>query len=145
MPKAGCIFCKIVCGEAPCARVFEDERTLAFMDIQPLSRGHLLVIPKQHAENLFEISAEDLTAVAMTSHRVAPVLRRVLEPEGLRVIQLNGAAAGQTVFHYHSHLLPKNADEPDPATLLLHHRKRGDLEELEAVAARLRPEIARGA
>ena len=115
------------------------------MDIQPLSRGHLLVIPKQHAENLFEISAEDLAAVALTSRRLAPVLKKVLQPEGLRVIQLNGAAAGQTIFHYHAHLLPKNADQPDPTTLLLQHRKPGDLEELEALAARLRAEVTRQA
>ena len=113
MSQVSCIFCRIVGGDAPCARVFEDERTLAFMDIQPLSRGHLLVIPKQHAENLFEISAEDLAAVALTSRRLAPVLKSVVQPEGLRVIQLNGAAAGQTVFHYHMHLLPKFANEED--------------------------------
>ena len=129
-------------GDAPAARVYEDEQTLAFMDIAPLSRGHLLVIPREHAENLFEISADSLAAVARTSHRLAPVLRQVLEPEGLRVLQLNGAAAGQTVFHYHMHLLPKNAGEPDIGSAALLDRRMAEPQELESLAAQLRAALA---
>ena len=111
--KADCIFCKIVAGTAPSAKVYEDDHTLAFMDLMPVSRGHTLVIPKSHSENLFEIEAPLLAAVADTSHRLAPAIRQAFEPDGLRIFQLNGAAAGQTVFHYHMHLLPKFADQED--------------------------------
>ena len=142
MSGDACIFCRIVEGDAPAAHVYEDEQTLAFMDIAPLSRGHLLVIPREHAENLYEISADSLAAVARTSHRIAPVLRRVLEPEGLRILQLNGAAAGQTVFHYHMHLLPKNADEPDIGSAALRDRRMADPGELETLAAQLRDALS---
>ena len=135
MATKACIFCQIAKGDAPAALVYEDERTLAFMDIAPLSRGHLLVIPREHVENLYEISADGLAAVARLSHRLAPVLRRVLEPEGLRILQLNGAAAGQTVFHYHMHLLPKNADEPDIGPAVLRDRRMAEPEELKSLAA----------
>ena len=108
-----CIFCKIVAGTAPSAKVYEDQHTLAFMDLMPVSRGHTLVIPKEHSENLYEIDNPTLAAVAATSHLLAPAIRRAFEPDGLRIFQLNGAAAGQTVFHYHMHLLPKFANEED--------------------------------
>ena len=142
MSVGACIFCKIVAGEEPAARVYEDDQTLAFMDIAPLARGHLLVIPREHVENLFEISADGLAAVARTSHRLAPVLRQVLEPEGLRVLQLNGAAAGQTVFHYHMHLLPKNAGEPDIGSAGLRDRRMADPGELETLAAQFRDALS---
>ena len=111
--KADCIFCKIVAGTAPSAKVYEDDHTLAFMDLMPVSRGHTLVIPKSHYENLFEIEAPLLAAVADVSHKLAPAIQSAFEPDGLRIFQLNGAAAGQTVFHYHMHLLPKFADQED--------------------------------
>ena len=142
MSSDACIFCQIVRGEAPAAHVYEDEQTLAFMDIAPLSRGHLLVIPREHAENLYEISADSLAAVVRTSHRIAPALRRVLEPEGLRILQLNGAPAGQTVFHYHMHLLPKNAGEPDIGSAGLRDRRMADRGELETLAAQFRDALS---
>ena len=142
MSQDACIFCQIVRGDAPAAHVYEDKQTLVFMDIAPLSRGHLLVIPREHVENLYEISADSLAAVARTSHRIAPVLRRVLEPEGLRILQLNGAAAGQTVFHYHMHLLPKNAGEPDIGSAGLRDRRMADRGELETLAAQFRDALS---
>ena len=142
MSSDACIFCQIVRGDAPAAHVYEDEQTLAFMDIAPLSRGHLLVIPREHAENLYEISADSLAAVVRTSHRIAPALRRVLEPEGLRILQLNGAPAGQTVFHYHMHLLPKNAGEPDIGSDGLRDRRMADRGELETLAAQFRDALS---
>ena len=140
MSQDACIFCQIVRGDAPAAHVYEDEQTLVFMDIAPLSRGHLLVIPREHAENLYEISADSLAAVARTSHRIAPVLRRVLEPEGLRILQLNGAAAGQTVFHYHVHLIPREDGEGFDFA----NRKAADRGELSRLAARLMESLQRG-
>ena len=130
---APCIFCEIVAGRAPGHRVFEDDQTLALMDIFPVAPGHTLVITKAHAANIFEASAESLRAVAATSKRIAEVIRRELAPDGLGVFQLNGAAAGQTVFHYHLHLIPRSAGE----ALKLQTRVRGDDAELSSLSARL--------
>jgi histidine triad (HIT) family protein len=101
------IFSRIVAGEIPSTKVYEDELTFAFMDISPASRGHTLVIPKREYADLFEIPAEDLAAVIATVQRVAKALKAALQPDGLNIIQNNGAAAGQTVFHLHVHLIPR--------------------------------------
>ncbi len=138
MSASDCIFCAIANGKAPAAMVFEDEECLAFMDIMPLARGHVLVIPRRHAENLFDLEAEEAAAVARVAKRLAHALQDLLQPLGLRVFQLNGAAAGQTVFHYHMHLLPRNADEPDVNPAALHGRKPADRAELEELAGRIR-------
>jgi histidine triad (HIT) family protein len=128
-----CIFCRIVRGDLPAYRVFEDEATLAFMDIFPVTDGHVLVIPKSHCADVFDASEEALRAVASAAHRVAAAIRAALAPAGLMVFQLNGAAAGQTVFHYHMHLMPRRPDEP----LALHSRVPGRPERLAEVAALL--------
>ena len=128
-----CIFCRIVAGDAGCARVHEDAETLTFMDIFPVSRGHTLVITKAHFANVFEASGEALAAVARRARVAARALREELRPDGLGVFQLNGAAAGQTVFHYHMHLIPRREGEP----FTLHGRERADDGELEALARRL--------
>ncbi len=129
-----CIFCKIVCGEAPAHRVGEDEHSLAFLDIFPVTDGHTLVITKEHYKDVFDAEPSALQAVAASAKRVAHALQHVLEPDGLMVFQLNGPAAGQTVFHYHMHLMPRADGEP----LQLHARKPGDPALLEALAARLK-------
>ena len=133
-----CIFCKIVCGSAPCFRVCEDELTLTFMDIFPVAPGHSLVISKEHFENIFEMPPDTMAAVARASRRLAGAIRSELQPEGLGLFQLNGAAAGQTVFHYHQHLIPRSSGE----TLKLHTRVRGDDEELRAVSVKLANKLA---
>jgi histidine triad (HIT) family protein len=131
--EAGCIFCRIVRGEAPCHRVCEDDQTLAMMDIFPVTDGHTLVITKQHFPDIFAATESALTAVAATAHRVAAAIRAVLHPDGLMVFQLNGAAAMQTVFHYHMHLMPRAAGAP----LALHTRVPGDPARLADLAQRL--------
>jgi histidine triad (HIT) family protein len=128
-----CIFCKIIAGQVPTHRVYEDARVLAFMDAFPVADGHVLVIPKAHAENLFETPAEDLQAVIAVSRRIAHAIRLVLSPDGLMVFQLNGAAAGQSVFHYHMHLLPRM----EGTALALHVRTPGDALRLAELAERL--------
>jgi histidine triad (HIT) family protein len=128
-----CIFCKIVAGTAPSHRVCEDERTLVFMDIFPVTDGHTLVVTKEHFENVFEADEDALAAIARTSHSVAAAIKRALAPEGLMVFQLNGAAAGQTVFHYHMHLMPRASGEP----LQLASRVPGKPERLAEVAKRI--------
>jgi histidine triad (HIT) family protein len=137
-PAADCIFCRIVRGDAPSFRVYEDALTLAFMDIAPVSDGHVLVIPREHFENVFEVSPEAAAAVALSARRVALALRAELSPDGLAVAQLNGEAAGQTVFHYHVHVVPRR----DGDGLVIHGRGAGPPERLrelaEALSARMR-------
>ncbi len=129
-----CIFCEILAGRAPCHRVYEDDLVLGFMDAFPVAPGHTLVIPKRHAENLFEIDADSLTGVSQASRKLALGIRKALDPDGVMVMQLNGAAAGQTVFHYHAHLIPR----AQGSTLSLHPRIPGDAEELENWASKIR-------
>lgn len=108
-----CIFCKIVKGEIPCVKVYEDDRVLAFEDINPISDGHTLVIPKAHAENLWEISSEDLTAVHLASKKVIDAIKTVLNPIGVAALQLNGRGVNQVVMHYHLHLIPRVSEGPE--------------------------------
>ena len=105
------IFSKIVSGEIPAIKVYEDATTLAFMDINPATRGHTLVIPKYEHADLFAIPPDTLVAVMLTVQRVALALRAVLQPDGINIIQNNGAAAGQTVDHMHVHLIPRWAGD----------------------------------
>lgn len=107
MPADDCIFCKIVAGEIPCFKVYEDERTLAFMDINPANRGHALAISKEHAPNLYEASPETLAATAMTARKVARAVDTTLKPDGVNLVQANGPGAAQSVFHLHIHILPR--------------------------------------
>jgi histidine triad (HIT) family protein len=107
-----CLFCKIVAGEVPSTKVNEDERTLAFMDINPATRGHLLVIPKAHSADLHEIGLDDLTACAQAAQALAGRVRDRLGADGVNVLNSCGAAAWQTVFHFHLHVVPRYEDDP---------------------------------
>jgi len=102
-----CIFCAIAAGQAPAIVVYEDEHTMAFMDIKPATRGHLLVIPRRHSRDLFDVSAEDLQHVMRTVQRVARAADRALQPDGLNLMQSNRIAAFQSVYHFHVHLIPR--------------------------------------
>lgn len=102
-----CVFCRIRDGAIPSVRVHEDARTIAFMDINPLAEGHCLVIPRTHAATIFEASEADVQAVIVAVRRVALALREALRPDGLNLLQANGAAAFQSVPHLHVHLVPR--------------------------------------
>jgi histidine triad (HIT) family protein len=102
-----CVFCKIRDGEMPSMRMLENERTLCIMDINPLNSGHCLVIPKAHSATIFEAEVEDLEAAVTMVKRVALAIQRALKPDGLNVLQANGAAAFQSVPHLHFHLIPR--------------------------------------
>ena len=104
---ADCVFCMIRDGKIPSAKVYDDDRTLAFMDINPLTRGHCLVVTKTHAATLYDAEVEDLKAAIATAKKVAGALRKSLNPDGLNVLQANGAAAFQSVPHFHLHLIPR--------------------------------------
>ena len=106
-----CIFCKIVQGAIPSARVYEDELTLAFMDVGPVNPGHVLVATKRHAASLFDLTAEEAAAVMVTAQRVAASVRRAFDAPGLTLLQANGKEGWQTVFHFHLHVVPRHADD----------------------------------
>jgi histidine triad (HIT) family protein len=107
-----CLFCKIAAGELPATIVAEDERTLAFMDINPATRGHALVIPRAHAADLHAIDAVDLQACALAAQRLADRMRERLGADGVNLINSCGAAAWQTVFHFHVHVVPRYVGDP---------------------------------
>jgi len=104
---ADCVFCKIRDGQIPSVKVYEDDKTFCIMDINPLNRGHCLVITKVHAATLFESKTADLEAAVATARRVARAIKTALAPDGLNMLQANGAAAFQSVPHFHLHLIPR--------------------------------------
>lgn len=108
-----CIFCKIIKGDVPCFKMYEDDRVLAFADINPITDGHTLIIPKTHTENLWEISDEDISAIHLASKKIADALKEVLRPAGIAVLQLNGRGVNQIVMHYHLHLIPRADSAPE--------------------------------
>ena len=128
------IFAKILRGEIPCVKVYEDAHTLAFMDVMPQAEGHTLIIPKEPAENLLDLSEEGAKAVIATTQKVARAVKTALEAPGIYLMQLNGAPAGQTVFHVHFHVIPRDISVP----LKPHATGMVDAKILEAVAVRIR-------
>lgn len=101
-----CIFCKIVKGVLPCTKIYEDEKVLAFSDINPAVDGHVLVIPKAHAFNIWDISQDDLASVHKASKKIAAAIKKSIPASGVICMQLNGSDVGQVVMHYHLHLVP---------------------------------------
>jgi histidine triad (HIT) family protein len=106
-----CIFCKIIKGEIPCFKVFENDDVLAFADINPISRGHVLIIPKRHVENMWEATEEELVIVMRTAKKLVHAIKDAINPDGVAVLQLNGKAVNQVVMHYHFHLIPRSKEE----------------------------------
>jgi histidine triad (HIT) family protein len=102
-----CVFCGIRDGEIPAMKIDEDEHTLTFMDVNPLNPGHCLVVTRRHVADIFEADVEDLKAVVATAKRIAGAIRTGLKPDGLNLLQANGAAAFQSVAHFHLHLIPR--------------------------------------
>jgi histidine triad (HIT) family protein len=134
------IFARMARGEIPCIKVYEDADTLAFMDIMPQADGHTLVIPKLAGENLLDSSPEAICAALRTTQRVARAVQRAMQAPGIVITQFNGAAAGQTVFHLHFHVLPAFPDRG----YKLHARQKADPAVLEAQAVRIRAALAEG-
>ncbi|MDG2205268.1 MAG: HIT family protein [Alphaproteobacteria bacterium] len=106
-----CIFCKIIRGEIPSFKLYEDDLTYAFMDINPLNDGHALVIPKYHAENIYATPDEWFGPTMSTVRRIASAVNKVVRPEGINLLQANGPGAKQSVFHLHMHVIPRYADD----------------------------------
>src|SRR5699024_6064068 len=104
---ADCVFCKIINGEIPSSKVYEDENVLAFLDLSQVTKGHTLVIPKNHEENIYELSEESAKAVFTAVPKIARAIKATYDPIGMNMLNNNGKDAGQSVFHYHVHLLPR--------------------------------------
>lgn len=137
MSDGSCIFCAIAAGEAPATRIDEDERTVTFLDLAPATEGHALVIPRRHGDSLLELDDEEVAACARAVRRVARRQREALGAAGVSIWQANGRAAGQTVFHYHVHVIPRY---PADAVRLPWEPRPATPEALAAVAARYRGE-----
>jgi len=132
-----CLFCGIVAGDVPGQIVDSDEHTVAFMDINPATRGHALVVPRQHSADLMEVSDEDLTYTMLAARRLARHIRATLEPDGFNILNSCGSAAWQTVFHFHVHVIPRYVDDPLKLPWV---PGPGDADEISAVAEQLRGE-----
>jgi len=130
-----CLFCGIVAGDVPGQIVDSDEHTVAFMDINPATRGHALVVPRNHSKDLIEISDQDLAYTMVAAHRLAQRMREVLKPDGLNLLNSCGSAAWQTIFHFHVHLIPRYEDDPLKLPWV---PGPGDENEIAAVAEELR-------
>jgi histidine triad (HIT) family protein len=128
------VFARILRGELPCAKVFEDSQTLAFMDIMPSADGHTLVIPKEPAETIFDLSDAGAAALISTTRHVAIAVKKALACPGVMLVQLNGTGAGQSVPHIHFHVLPRS----EGLDLRLHGGSRADMRHLEAIAGKIR-------
>ncbi len=111
MADPDCIFCKIIAGEVPCFKLYEDDRVFAMMDINPFGDGHCLVITKAHAENLLNADPDDLAAVLPAAQLISRAVEAAMEPEGINLVQANGPAAGQTVQHFHTHIFPRRLND----------------------------------
>lgn len=140
-PPGQCIFCRLVAGEIPSAKVCEDELTVAFMDIGQVNPGHVLVATKRHAVTVLDVTPEEAAAVMQTAQRVARAAQAVFDAPGLTLFQANGAAGGQTVFHFHLHVLPRHEDD---GMALAWPRKEPGPAVLQAYAARLRAALQDG-
>jgi histidine triad (HIT) family protein len=133
-----CIFCKIIKGDVPCFKIFEDEGVLVFLDIKPATKGHALVIPKQHAENIFEVSDGQLEKIAIVAKRVSKRIQHALGADGIRLSQSNGRAAGQEIMHFHLHIIPRYLDDglSNNPTLTMQF-PQADIKELEKVLGKI--------
>ena len=130
-----CVFCRIVRKELSASHVYEDDRTIAFLDFRPINEGHTLVVPRKHYENIHEISDEDVAYLFKTVKRVASVVKKGLNADGISVFQNNGPAAGQVVFHIHVHIIPRFEAQKR------RQRRNASIEELDVIAERIRQHL----
>ncbi|MBT3329996.1 MAG: HIT family protein [Rhodospirillaceae bacterium] len=138
MAETDCIFCNIIAGEIPSFKLYEDARTYAMMDINPFNDGHCLVITKAHSINLLDADPADLAAVLPAAQIIARAIETALEPEGINIIQANGPAAGQTVYHYHSHIFPRRLND---GALLNWGHAPGDMGKIEEIYNKIMAEL----
>ncbi len=139
--EPGCIFCRIVAGDVPCFKLYEDGETLAFMDINPANTGHALVIPKAHHADIYAVPADLAAATMRTARLIARAVRAALAPEGLNLVQCNGPAAAQSVDHFHMHVLPRRTGDDLKMNWGL---VAGDMDAIELAADMIRSQLEEG-
>ncbi|MGE0661060.1 MAG: HIT family protein [Reyranellaceae bacterium] len=132
---SNCIFCKIVAGQIPCFKLYEDAETIAFMDINPVNDGHALAVAKGHYADIHDIPSDVLGKVAATARRIAQAQSKALQPSGINLLQANGPGAGQTVFHLHFHVLPRTAQDGELKVNWGHNP--GDMAHIKSVYEKL--------
>lgn len=134
MKDSNCIFCKIAAGEIPSHTIYEDERFKVIFDISPATKGHAIIIPKNHAKDVFELSEEDASKIFVVAKKVASALNEVLPCDGFNILQNNGEIAGQTVFHLHVHLIPRYKDD----NVVLSWKQGDPAKELDEIAEKVK-------
>jgi len=133
-----CIFCKIVKGEIDSAKIYEDENTFAFLDINPLTKGHCLIIPKEHFENIFDIDAKILEKIIITAKDVSEKIKKSLKADGLNLLQSNGSKAGQEIPHFHLHIIPRYKNDGVVGNWGHINPKKTNFEELKKLAKEIK-------
>ncbi len=136
--KEDCIFCKIAAGQIPSATIYEDNNFRVFLDINPATKGHCLIVPKEHFDNIYELDAETAGRLFSLATMIARALKKALNCDGLNIVQNNGLVAGQTVFHFHMHLVPRYEND---GLSLLEEQDPGDMDEIETLRKLIRAEL----
>lgn len=139
MREENCIFCKILAGEIPSATVYEDDSFKAILDVNPAVRGHVIILPKNHAANLFELPDEDASKVMIVAKKIAKAVKETYHCDGVNILQNNGKAAGQTVFHLHVHVIPRFTGDTD--TINIGWRPGETPEDMEAIADEIKANL----
>lgn len=131
-----CIFCKILKGDIPSYKVYEDDSFIGILDINPSAKGHVIIIPKNHAANIFELSEKDAKEIFVVAKKIAEAIKKAYQPDGINILQNNGEAAGQTVFHLHVHVIPRYKDD----TIKIEWEPK-EMEDLEKVLEEIKKEM----
>lgn len=139
MKEENCIFCKILAGEIPSATVYEDELFQAILDVNPAARGHVIILPKNHAANLFELPDEDASRILIVARKIAAAMMKTWHCDGINILQNNGEAAGQSVFHLHVHVIPRF--EGDTEHINIGWRPGETPEDLQAIADEIKSNL----
>ena len=140
-----CIFCKIISGEIPSVKIYEDEHVFAFMDIMPLSKGHTLLIPKTHRESVYDLHADEAAQLFSVAPKIATAIKETFNPEGLNLLNNNGIKAGQSVFHFHLHFIPRYGESDGFGAKWLTKEKEFTTERIQELAEQVKNKLAAGA
>ncbi|HSJ38782.1 MAG TPA: HIT family protein [Planococcus sp. (in: firmicutes)] len=137
-----CIFCKIISGEIPSVKIYEDEHVFAFMDIMPLSKGHTLLIPKTHRESVYDLQGDEAAQLFGVVPRIAAAIKETFNPEGLNLLNNNGAKAGQSVFHFHLHFIPRYGESDGFGVKWMTKEKEYTTERIQELAEQVKNKLA---
>lgn len=137
-----CIFCKIISGEIPSVKIYEDEHVFAFMDIMPLSKGHTLLIPKTHRESVYDLKGDEAAQLFSVAPKIASAIKETFNPEGLNLLNNNGAKAGQSVFHFHLHFIPRYGETDGFGAKWITKEKEYTTERIQELAEEVKNKLA---